>query len=232
MIFTGAKLDTGLYNELLFRYGERLLPCPLKSLVDGEIHGLFVEPVHPSPLEKLLELKTLRARAGLGPTDHDGGREGARKAKFACSPAGTTRARSPAVIERIVGEGRVLLWTTTADRAGNDWPIEPSFVLAVREAVQGTARPTSLANNVLAGERIRRVIHSSQQVANAKLTPPGGSEPQSLSAVPIEEPASDRGPAVEIKVADTRRAGLYRVTWEEGPLGEPAGSVRGESRPA
>ena len=50
--------------------------------------------------------------------------------------------RSPAVVERIVGEGRVLLWTTTADRAGNDWPIEPSFVLAVREAVRGTARPT------------------------------------------------------------------------------------------
>ena len=46
-------------------------------------------------------------------------------------------ARSPAVIERIKGDGRVLLWTTTADRAGNDWPIEPSFVLAVREAVAG-----------------------------------------------------------------------------------------------
>ncbi len=45
--------------------------------------------------------------------------------------------RSPAVAERVVGEGRVLLWTTTADRAGNDWPIEPSFVLAVREAVRG-----------------------------------------------------------------------------------------------
>ena len=50
-------------------------------------------------------------------------------------------ARSPAIAERMLGEGRVLLWTTTADRAGNDWPIEPSFVLAVREAVRGSARP-------------------------------------------------------------------------------------------
>ena len=71
-------------------------------------------------------------------------------------------ARSPAVVERVVGDGRVLLWTTTADRAGNDWPIEPSFVLAVREAVRGAARPTPLGNTVTAGERMRRVVHSSQ----------------------------------------------------------------------
>ena len=32
MIFTGAKLDAGLYNDLLFRTDDRLLPCPLKSL--------------------------------------------------------------------------------------------------------------------------------------------------------------------------------------------------------
>src|SRR5262249_50105319 len=29
----------------------------------------------------------------------------------------------------------------------------------------------------------------------------------------------DRGPSVEINVPDTRRAGLYRISWDEGPLG-------------
>src|SRR5262249_14005118 len=57
MIFTGSKLDTVLYNERFYRTGEPLLPCTLKSQLDGEIRGLFVEPVSPSPLEKLLELK-------------------------------------------------------------------------------------------------------------------------------------------------------------------------------
>ena len=129
--------------------------------------------------------------------------------------------RSPAVIERVVGEGRVLLWTTTADRAGNDWPVEPSFVLAVREAVRGAARPTSFANNVTGGERMRRVVHSSQQISNVQLTPPGGGEPQSLPAVPLEERPGegDGDPAVEIVVPDTRLAGLYRLAWDEGPLG-------------
>src|SRR5690606_19802297 len=34
-----------------------------------------------------------------------------------------------------------------------------------------------------------------------------------------DDPADDRGPSARIEVADTRRAGVYRVSWEEGPLG-------------
>jgi hypothetical protein len=120
----------------------------------------------------------------------------------------------------VAGDGRVLLWTTTADRAGNDWPIEPSFVLAVREAVRGSARPTRLDNTVTAGDPVRRVVHTSQQVGNARLTPPGGAEPISLAATPVEEqPPDPRGPAVAITFPDVRRAGVYRLAWDEGPLG-------------
>ncbi len=57
LIFTGGKLDVALYNDMLFRQKNRLLPCALKSLTDETIHGLVVEPLHPSPLEKLLDLK-------------------------------------------------------------------------------------------------------------------------------------------------------------------------------
>jgi hypothetical protein len=124
------------------------------------------------------------------------------------------------VAERVAGSGRVLLWTTTADRAGNDWPVEPSFVLAVREAVRGAARPTSLDNTVTAGDAVRRVVHTSQQVGNVRLAPPAGAEPVSLAAVPLEEqPTDPRGPAVAIEFPDSRRAGVYRLAWDEGPLG-------------
>ncbi len=219
MIFTGSKLDTGLYNERLYRTGERLLPCTLKAQLDGEIRGLFVESVSPSPLEKLLELKpsalervTVRQTMGVD--------EGSEDAKVRVLARWNDPGRSPAVIERLVGGGRVLLWTTTADRAGSDWPVEPSFVLAVREAVRGTARPTVLGNTVSAGERPRRVIRSNQQVSNVLLSLPGAGEPVALRAVPVEGgPRSDLGPAVAFDIPDTRRAGLYRVTWEEGSLG-------------
>ncbi len=218
LIFTGAKLDVGLYNDLFFRREDRLLPCPLKTLTDETIHGLIVEPLRPSPLEKLLELKPSALERvpvrQIMTVD-----EPAEPAQVRVLARWNNPARSPAVIERTKGEGRVLLWTTTADRAGNDWPVEPSFVLAVREAVRGTARPTRLDNTATAGERMRRIVHTSQQITNARLNPPGGSEPETLTAAPFTLPQGDPGTAVVISIPDTRRAGLYRLAWDEGSLG-------------
>jgi hypothetical protein len=221
MIFCGAKLDVGLYNELLYRAKNRLLPCALKTFADETLSGVFIESVHPSPLEKLLELKpsalervSVRQIMLVDEIDERGDDASVRVLARWNNPA-----RSPAVIERTRGAGSVLLWTTTADRAGNDWPLEPSFVLAVREAVRGSARPTSFAHNVAAGEPIAHIVHSSQQVQNARLTSPGGGEPQSLSALPREDEPGDLGPAVTIAVPDTRRSGLYRLSWDEGSLG-------------
>ena len=218
LIFTGAKLDVGLYNDLFYRPNDRVLPFPMKSLVDENIRGLFVEPVRPSPLEKLLELKpSARERVSVRQimtVDEKEDKDQVRVLARWNNPP-----RSPAVAERVLGEGRVLLWTTTADRAGNDWPIEPSFVLAVREAVRGSARPTRFDNTVTAGERMKRIVYSNQPVSNARLTLPGGGEPRSLPVVPLGGEAGDRGPAVEINVPDTRLAGAYRLAWDEGPLG-------------
>jgi Aerotolerance regulator N-terminal len=219
LIFTGGKLDIGLYNDLLFRQNNRVLPCPLKSLVDENIHGVFIESLHPSPLEKLLDLKasalervTLRQFMNV--------EEPSEVGQVRVLARWNNPARSPAVIERTKGEGRVLLWTTTADRAGNDWPIEPSFVLAIREAVRGTARPTPLSHTITAGEQMKRVVQTSQQLSSVRLTSPGGAEPEALVAVPKEEEAPGKeAPSVEIEVPDTRRAGIYRLSWDEGSAG-------------
>ena len=218
LIFTGGKLDVGLYNDLFYRPNDRVLPFPMKSLVEESIRGVFLEPLHPSPLEKLLELKPSALERvsvrQIMTVDEKEDKDQVRVLARWNNPA-----RSPAVAERIRGEGRVLLWTTTADRAGNDWPIEPSFVMAVREAVRGSARPTRFDNTVTAGEPIKRVVYSSQPVSNARLTLPGGGEPRSLPVVPVGGEPGDRGPAVEINVPDTRLPGAYRLAWEEGPLG-------------
>ena len=218
LIFTGAKLDVGLYNDMLFRQNDRLLPCPLKSLIDENIHGIFIEPVHPSPLEKLLDLKA-SALERVAVRQFMTVEEPAEPGKVRVLARWNNPASSPAVIERIKGNGRVLLWTTTADRAGNDWPIEPSFVLAVREAVRGAARPTPLGNTITAGEPMRRVVRTSQQVSKVQVSPPGGGEPQPLSAVPLEEGPSKEAPSLSITVNDTRRAGIYRISWDDGSSG-------------
>ncbi len=219
MIFAGAKMDLGLYNDWLARPQNPILPGPLKALVDGPIQGLVLEPVRPSPLELLMDLKTsalerVTARQILTLDERAEGGQVRVLARW------NDPARSPAIVERVAGEGRVLLWTTTADRAGSDWPIEPSFVLAVREAVRGVARPTRFDHTVNAGEHPRRVVQTPQQVSNVRLTIPGVDEPRALSATPMDaKPADDRGPALAIDLPDTRRAGIYRLNWDEGALG-------------
>jgi len=220
IIFTGGKIDAGLYNERMYRTAVPLMPVAMKSQVDEAIRGLVIEPVRPSPIEKLMELKASALERvpvrQIMAVDEPGAGEGTVRVLARWNDP----AKSPAVLERIVGQGRVLLWTTTADRAGNDWPVEPSFVLAVREAVRGTSRPTSWAQTVTAGDRPRRVVHSSHQVGNIRLTPPGGTEPLALAAVALDDKGSDDPkPASAIDLPDTRRAGLYRLAWDEGPLG-------------
>ena len=222
-IFSGAKLDAGLYNERLLRGGDPLLPSALKSQVDETIRGVLVEPVRPSPIEKLMELKAsalerVAVRQFMAVEEPAEGRGEVRVLARWNDPG-----RSPAILERTVGEGRVLLWTTSADRAGNDWPIEPSFVLAVREAIRGSARPTPTDHTVTAGDRPRRVVRSDQQVVNARVTPPGDSGPRALAAVPLDpKSTADQAPGASIDLGETRRPGLYRLAWDEGPLGTQA----------
>ena len=220
MIFTGGRVDAGLYNERLYRSGQPLLPFPLKSQLDEQVRGLTVEPVRPSPIEKLLELKAsalerVSVRQFMALESSASSTDDVRILATWNDPG-----RSPAIVERIVGSGRVLLWTTTADRAGNDWPIEPSFVLAIREAVRGIARPSSSTHTVTAGERPTRIVHSSHQLTNVRLMGPGAGEPKALTSAAIEDRNSgDTTPAWEITIPDTRQAGLYRVAWDEGSLG-------------
>ena len=197
IVFCGPRLDAGLYNELLFNDETPILPAPLELFTDESIGGVVVEPVRPSPIEALLDLKPsalerVTARQIMTVGDVPATDDVRVLARW------NNPARSPAILERVVGAGRVLLWTTTADRAGTDWPVEPSFVLAVREAIRGIARPTSLAQTVEAGSPIRRVVRSSQAIGEIRLTGPEGGEPIALAAVPVPEEDTPGEPAVAI----------------------------------
>ena len=225
MIFTGAKLDIGLYNDLLYRPGEPAPAVPAQGAGRRDDPRADRRAGPAVAAREAARAEALGARARRGPPDHGGGRAGRRHGRRSgCWPAGTTRRRSPAVIERVVGDGRVLLWTTTADRAGNDWPIEPSFVLAVREAVRGTARPTSSDQH----RHGRRAAAAGRPLEPAARQRPADAPGRRRAEVAdgraaIEDRArATRAPAVEIDVPDTRRAGLYRVVVGRGPARAPS----------
>lgn len=63
---------------------------------------------------------------------------------------------APALIERKVGQGRVMMWTTTIDREWSDLPVRTTFLPLVRRSVQYLARRASSAGKErpTVGERI------------------------------------------------------------------------------
>ena len=172
------------------------------------------------------------ARARVGSPDHDGRREGRSRIRSACSPAGTIRPGRRRWPSGSWARGASCLWTTTADRAGNDWPIEPSFVLAVREAVRGAARPTRVRQH----RHGRRADEARRPLEPAGLQRPVDSSRRRRAAVAAGRPAGRRARRSRPGGRDQcpRHAPAGGVSSRLGRRfpGHAARSVRGQSRSA
>jgi hypothetical protein len=228
MIFVGEQIDPTNYNQLLYRDGEGLLPAPLETVVDEEFSGLLVEEGVPGPLDGLLQLsptvlEPIKVRKFYQ----------ARPATDA-PPGVRVLARwnntdsAPAILEKTVGRGIVMLWTVTADKLWSDWPTEPSYVLGVREAAKAIARADEGARSLTAGDALRLALPANERVGE---TPPAVEVPQAEKPQPlrIEEagavandtakPSKDNSPPQVLAYDDTRRAGLYKLAWQVAPSG-------------
>ncbi|MEZ6188331.1 MAG: hypothetical protein R3F62_25435 [Planctomycetota bacterium] len=115
-------------------------------------------------------------------------------------------ARTPFVLEKPVGKGRVVLLNTTADLAWSTWPRDPSFLVSAHELVQALAPDATLGRNRAVGEPLAIPLNPALYDAEAALLTPGAEEPAKLFAEPREGSES-----LWLTVPDTGRAGLYRL---------------------
>jgi hypothetical protein len=204
MIFAGEQVDPTLYNDRLYKNGMGLLPARINRILDGPVKGLLVEPFADSPLASLSKiapaaLSRIASRRLLELDTTGKLAEGVRVLARWNDPEG-----HPAIIEKQFGRGRVLLWTTTADREWTDWPVDPTYVLAVRSAALGIARPDVGDDNVTAGHELIVPTLDGEPKLNPRLT-----LPDDPTAVPIPT----------LKYPHTEHAGTYTVTWND-PAGK------------
>lgn len=230
MIFPGDQIDPTNYAQLLYRDGEGPLPAAPEANVDEEFSGLVLESGPPGPLDALAALspavlERIKIRRFLQVTSPEEEHPDVRiLARWNNSES------SPAVLEKTFGQGRVVLWTVTADRRWSDWPTEPSYVLAMRETASAIARGDGGSRLLTAGDELRKKLPEAEQVdAPAPMVEsPGHDKPQPLR---VEEAgaAADASPAgtdgkkpsaanvghtpQELTYDDTRHAGLYRLSW-------------------
>jgi hypothetical protein len=237
MVFPGEQVDASHYTQLLYREGEGLLPAAPETTADEEFSGLVLEGGTSGPLDALTQLspavlERIKVRrflqVRLAEREHPDVRVLARW---------NNAESSPAVMEKQFGRGRVLLWTITADKQWSDWPTEPSYVLGMREACAATVRSDEGTRGLTAGEVLRLVLPEGEQLGAALPTieTPGAEKPQALrletgvvsgrdalaasvgnglrAVPPSAETPSIVGQGQALTYADTRRAGLYKLSW-------------------
>ena len=216
MIFPGDQVDPDNYNQVLFRQGAGLLPGSLESVEDAELTGLVLDGEPTGPLASLAQLNpAVLARVKVHkflrlalPADSKAVRVLARW---------NDQAASPAAIEKTVGHGHVLLWTVTADKAWSDWPSDPTYVLAMREAAKALVRDDSREHVLTAGQPIRRPVAATHEITQPEVEKPGSERPAALS-VEVSGPGINP-PTKTLVDADTRFAGLYRLRWQDAQAG-------------
>lgn len=118
----------------------------------------------------------------------------------------------PAIVERDVGRGRVILFTTSADPTWGTWAVQRSFPPLIHEAVQRAVTGRGNERRLLVGEPIARTIPQAPTGLSVVVKGPDGRE----------RPASvtDDKNLTHLGFEATDRAGLYDLT-----LGPPISRV-------
>ena len=206
----GDRVDASLWNERM----AKLLPQPLglvrtASALPGQHSG---ETVDDRPAERLLPLDRRHPLLAAFPEQGDG-LVSARFFKYVLlDPVRDTAVRNvilryesgaPALVEREVGRGRVMLLTTTVDREWTDLPIRAGFLPLLREAARHLvgANDEDGAATLLVGEP--RLLAFAGDVQTLEVTRPDGSV-----WVSSREQA---GSGHTLSFAGTDQIGIYRV---------------------
>ncbi len=206
MIFPGEQFDPGAYNQNLYRDGAGLLPGRISRANESSPNGLAIDSVTDSPLAPMSKLapealSRIRPKKFLSVAIDEKGKDPNSRALAHWNDTES----HPAVIEKQFGRGRVILWTVSADRQWSDWPIDPTYVLALRSAASAIVRPGHIGTNFTAGEAIAYPLETGQVVQGPLVTGPDQSmAPQPLSILDQV-----------LHYASTTRAGKYTLSWKD-----------------
>jgi hypothetical protein len=205
----GGKVDTAVWNERL----APLLPQPLSlsrtaAALPGQAAG---ETVDDRPAARLLPLDRRHPMLAAFPARGEG-IASARFFKFVLlepvpDTAGATvilryETGAPALVEKTVGKGRVMLLSTTIDREWTDLPIRAGFLPLIQEAARRLAGTSDHggAGVLVVGQR--RELSLAPGERRLEITKPDGT---------VWADTKDRGASKTVGFTETDEPGIYRV---------------------
>jgi hypothetical protein len=209
MIFTGDLVDAEFYNQKLYREGKGLLPVKLDRIMEIPTTGIVVEKEQESPLAPLAKLMP-QALARIPVSRYTGLQLPAPLPEGVSILARWNNAENPAaVVQKTFGKGRVLLFTTTAGRKWTDWPVDPTYVLAIQSATLAVARSQDSTSMVTAGDAIRVTLDEKQVAISPQMMTPDAKTGDSVEA---EKPTPN---STLLRYGKTYRSGVYTMSWKD-----------------
>ncbi|MBI3327027.1 MAG: BatA domain-containing protein [Nitrospinae bacterium] len=204
--FLGHQVDPGTYNRDLFDAPTRLLPARLGQRLDRE-------DAHPVTLHAHdVAHPVLQPFAGQGLTALAGVRVRRLFTTETASLPPTTQALltlpdgRPLLLAGTVGQGRALLFTSTADVDWNELPVTTGYLPLIHTGVAYLARREGserLGTDVRIPHPIQIKLPAEQKDALVTITDPQGKETRLRLEV--------QDGRAEAWYPDTRRPGVYRI---------------------
>jgi hypothetical protein len=212
--------DVG-YNELLHLEGKGLFPLKLVQIAGDETERKWVGMTLKTPNHPVLKVfqgvqnpflervKVFRWWRGAAPVEEIS----AGRSRILASLTDTDD--TPLLVERFVGDGRVLAMATSTDVEWNSWPSDPSYVVSVLEMARYMARATTGRGMLSVGVPLRHTLDPVLHQTEARISTPKDPEGVSLQAIPSED-----GSAMVLSYDEVDRSGFYRLGLKRRDGGE------------
>jgi uncharacterized membrane protein len=210
VIFPGGQIDQRSYNDLLHNKGKGLLPRPFQSIAGDETEKTWTtfaitQPEHPA----------VRVFGG----DAAPLLESAKVYQWWSFPEageGTVLLRlndadrSPALVERRFGAGRVIQFCVPADAEWSNWPEDASYLILLQELNRYLAQTAASPGQSAVGEPLSEQVDLARFRAEVGLTRPGGATSTLLATSRETGPGQTSSNQWSIKVDDATARGFYR----------------------
>ncbi len=228
LITLGDRVRTDIYNRDLYRQGAGLLPVRLRNIIGAETNAGPARlvsnrkgssaPVHLASIasgvpaldlfrpERGQDWSKARIRTFFDTVPPDAN-ENVNVKTIATYSNG-----APALIQKDLGEGRVILMTTAVDLEWSDLAIQPFYVPLMQNLVFDLASAIIPPRNLAIGQTLTYVVPGKENAQKYLLFPP--------KEKPVFLEPKRHGDLTLFSTEDTQKPGLYTVAPENAKFGD------------
>ncbi|MBN2021439.1 MAG: BatA domain-containing protein [Pirellulales bacterium] len=211
-IFLGPLCRAGVLNAQWYRQGQGILPMPVTGPAE-----LLVDRVEKVPDLDVGDHAVFRVFAGeqnsfLSMVNVD--QYFAVPNDWRPSPGSATRVigrlrnGAPLAVERNVGQGRVIAFTTTAAPVWNNWARDnPSFVVAIQELQSHLARRPAVEEDRVVGSPLVLALDAARYQPAVRVAPPRGD----VAPVPAGDAVAGPDGKLQVVLPDVDQAGFHEI---------------------